>query len=129
MIQALIPAILPLIDKLIPDKGAADAAKLEALKLAQQGDLAQLDAQVKLALAQAETNTAEARSDGWYKGGWRPLIGYVCAMGLGYQYLARPLLQAFMPEHAFPSVDDGLMELVIGMLGLAGLRTFERVRK
>lgn len=59
--------------------------------------------------------------------GWRPAIGWVCALAMGYQYLLRPFLVAFNPVLAFPGLDDNLWQLLAGMLGLGGLRTFEKV--
>ena len=110
-----------LIDKLIPDPAAQDAARLELLKLQQSGELAAM-------LAQTEINKAEASNPSAFVSGWRPAIGWVCALAMGYQYLARPLMVAFMPALAFPGLDDNLWQLMMGMLGLGGLRTFEKTQ-
>lgn len=133
MIPALIPLITSVLDKVLPDPQAAADAKLRALEMAQRGELAVLDADVRLALGQMEVNKAEAATD-LFRGGWRPACGWVCAAGLAYAFLLRPLLPwvvsvagADVPE--LPSIDtDTLMALLTGMLGLGGLRTFERVR-
>jgi hypothetical protein len=110
-----------LIDKLIPDPVARDAARLELLKLQQSGELAVIT-------AQTEINKAEASNANVFVSGWRPAIGWVCALALGYQYLARPLMIAFMPDLSFPGLDDNLWQLMMGMLGLGGLRTFEKTQ-
>jgi hypothetical protein len=110
-----------LIDKLIPDPAAQDAARLELLKLQQSGELAAMT-------AQTEINKAEASNPSVFVSGWRPAIGWVCALAMGYQYLARPLMVAFMPTLAFPGLDDNLWQLMMGMLGLGGLRTFEKTQ-
>jgi len=110
-----------LIDKLIPNPAAQDAARLELLKLQQSGELAAMT-------AQTEINKVEAASGSVFVSGWRPAIGWVCALAMGYQYLARPLLVAFMPALAFPGLDDNLWQLMMGMLGLGGLRTFEKTQ-
>ena len=110
-----------LIDKLIPDPAAQDAARLELLKLQQSGELAAMT-------AQTEINKAEASNPSVFVSGWRPAIGWVCALAMGYQYLARPLMVAFMPALAFPGLDDNLWQLMMGMLGLGGLRTFEKTQ-
>jgi len=110
-----------LIDKLIPDPAAQDAARLELLKLQQSGELAAMT-------AQTEINKAEASNPSVFVSGWRPAIGWVCALAMGYQYLARPLMVAFMPALAFPGLDDNLWQLIMGMLGLGGLRTFEKTQ-
>lgn len=133
MIQFL-PIIGTLLDKLIPDPKAAADAKLKALEMAQRGELAQLDAEVKLALGQMEVNKAEAQSTSAFASSWRPIVGYVCAAGLLYTFLLQPILPWLallfgkqMP--AMPSLDtDALMTLLLGMLGLGGLRSYERVK-
>lgn len=133
MWPALIPLITGVLDKVLPDPQAAAAAKLQALEMAQRGELAQLDADVRLALAQAQTNTTEAGTDA-FRGGWRPACGWVCAAGLGYTFLLRPLLPwlaalAGKQVPPLPEIDtETLMLLLTGMLGLGSLRTFERVR-
>jgi len=109
-----------LIDKLIPDPAAKDAAKLELLKLQQSGELAAMT-------AQTEINKVEAANSSIFVSGWRPAIGWVCALAMCYQYLARPFLAAFYPVLAFPGLDENLWQLMMGMLGLGGLRTFEKV--
>lgn len=125
----IVTALLPLLDKILPDEKAKDAAKLEALKMAQSGELAQLDAELKLALGQIEVNKVEAAQDN-FRGGWRPACGWCCAIGLGYTYLAQPLLAWASSAHGWPAppkIDvDQLMVLLGGMLGLGGMRTFER---
>lgn len=110
-----------LIDKLIPDPAAQDAARLELLKLQQSGELAAMT-------AQTEINKTEASNPSVFVSGWRPAIGWVCALAMGYQYLARPMMVAFMPALAFPGLDDNLWQLMMGMLGLGGLRTFEKTQ-
>lgn len=132
MIQFL-PLITSVLDKVLPDQNAATEAKMRALEMAQKGELAVLDADVRLALGQMEINKAEATTD-LFRGGWRPAVGWVCVLGLGYQLVLRPLLPwvarvagADVPD--LPSIDtETLMVLLTGMLGLGGLRTFERVK-
>jgi len=134
MWQALIPAVTSIIDKIIPDPAAAAEAKLKALDLAQKGELAYLDADLKMALGQMEINKAEAQSGDNFRGGWRPAVGWCCVFGLGYTFLLRPLLPwavgAFgghVPD--LPAIDnEALMVLLFGMLGLGGMRSFERVK-
>lgn len=133
MWQALIPAVVSVIDKVLPDPQQAAEAKMRALELAQRGELAALDADVRMALGQMEVNRAEAQTD-LFRGGWRPATGWCCVAGLVYQFLAQPLLPwvvalfgASVPP--LPPIDnEALMVLLTGMLGLGGLRTFERVK-
>lgn len=133
MWQALIPLVGNMLDKIIPDPAQAADAKLKALEMAQRGELAVLDADMRLALAQIEVNKVEASTD-LFRGGWRPAVGWVCVLGLGYQLVLRPVLPWLVrvaggevPD--LPSIDtDTLMVLLTGMLGLGGLRTFEKVK-
>lgn len=133
MWQLVIPAITQVLDKIIPDPQAAADAKLKALELAQKGDLAALDAELRLALGQLEVNKAEATTD-MFRGGWRPAVGWICVVGLAYQFVLQPVLPwvvalfgAQVPP--LPAIDnESLMVLLTGMLGLGGLRTFERVK-
>lgn len=133
MWQLIIPAITQVLDKIIPDPQAAADAKLKALELAQKGDLAALDAELRLALGQIEVNKAEATTD-MFRGGWRPAVGWVCVVGLAYQFILQPVLpwvvalfSAQVPP--LPAIDnESLMVLLTGMLGLGGLRTVERVK-
>lgn len=132
MLQFL-PLITSVLDKILPDATAAGEAKLKMLELAQRGELAVLDADMRLALAQIEVNKVEASTD-LFRGGWRPAVGWVCVLGLGYQLVLRPVLPWLVrvaggevPD--LPSIDtDTLMVLLTGMLGLGGLRTFEKVK-
>lgn len=133
MWPALLAALPGLLDKILPDPQAAADAKLKLLELAQKGDMAALDAEVRLALGQIEVNKAEAATDG-FRGGWRPACGWVCAFGLAYSFVLRPLLPwiaGLFGQHVaeLPAIDtETLMVLLTGMLGLGGLRTVERVK-
>lgn len=129
----ILPAVTAIIERIIPDPAQAADAKLRALELAQKGELAALDAEMRLALGQLEVNKAEAATD-TFRGGWRPACGWTCAFGLAYTFLLRPLLPwvaavfgADVPP--LPEIDtDTLMVLLTGMLGLGGLRSFERIK-
>lgn len=125
---------MQILDKVIPDPDARAKARFELEKLQQDGQFKLIDAATQISVAQAATNTAEAAGDSAYAKGWRPSLGYVCVLALGYNYLIYPMLLWFAayykPEFKPPIiVEDGLMELVLGMLGLAGLRTFEKLKK
>jgi hypothetical protein len=132
-IAAFLPIIGTLLDKFLPDPAMAAEAKLKAMEMAQRGELAVLDADMRLALGQMEINKEEAKADN-FRGGWRPATGWTCVAGLIYQFLVVPLLPwllavlgATVPP--LPAIDnETLMVLLTGMLGLGGLRTFEKVK-
>lgn len=125
MWPALIPLISSIIDKAIPDTVAADKAKAEIAMMQAKGEL-------DLMLGQIEVNKAEAQNASVFVAGWRPFIGWVCGLALAYEYLMMPLFAWLSlnvgwqaPPHL---VMDGMMELVLAMLGVAGLRTFEKYK-
>lgn len=94
---------------------------------------AQLAAAVQLVQGQIDINKAEATSASVFTSGWRPFIGWVCGAALVYQYLVRPLAVwlfaiAGIQVPAMPGLDDNLWQLLLGMLGLGGLRTIEKVK-
>ncbi len=133
MWQLLIPAITEILGKVIPDPQQAADAKLKAIELAQKGELAELNAAMEIAKGQMAINQVEAGTDN-FRGGWRPSAGWVCVFGLAYQFLAQPLLPWIATVFGktvppLPAIDnDTLMLLLTGMLGLGGLRTFEKVK-
>lgn len=121
-----------LIDKVFPDAQAKANAQLELLKLAQAGELAELGANTELAKAQVELNQAEATNPSLFVSGWRPFIGWICGVGLAYQFLIHPLavfaLRLAGQNAHLPPLDGGtLTTLLFGMLGLGGMRTFEKL--
>lgn len=115
-----------LLDKIIPDKDARERAQTELLKAAQDQDF-------QKAIAQIEVNKIEAQHQSLFVAGWRPAIGWICVTGLGYNFLLYPLLTWFVvfsgADFAPPALlSENLMELVLGMLGLGALRTFEKYK-
>jgi len=107
------------INKIWPDKSAAEAAQLAAA--------------VALVQGQMDVNKAEAASPNAFTSGWRPAIGWVCGLALLFQYILRPMLMWFgvIAGHQWPplpGIDDNLWQLMLGLLGLGGLRTFEKTK-
>jgi hypothetical protein len=132
-ILSLLPFIGNILDKVIPDPQAKADAQLKVMELAQNGELAILKSQTDLATGQLEVNKAEAINSSLFVAGWRPFIGWVCGAALTYHYLVRPLAiwvclfyGITIPE--LPGLDDNLWQLLAGMLGLGGLRTYEKVK-
>jgi hypothetical protein len=84
--------------------------------------------------AQNTINAIEAASTNWFVAGWRPGIGWVCAMGLFYGTIGKPLLEfvavtLFGFEGAFPEIDsETLQATLFGMLGLGAMRTVEKLK-
>ena len=134
MWQLIIPAITGVLDKIIPDPKVAADAKLKALEMAQNGELAQMQAIKDIALAQLDVNSKEAASNDPFTSRWRPSIGYVMAAALAFQYVINPLIiwgaAIWEPTLTPPNIglDEHLWELMAGMLGLAGWRTLDKVK-
>jgi len=129
----LLPTIAKVIDKLIPDPQAKAQAQLDLLKLQQAGEFKELDAELALKLEQIKVNALEAQSPDFFRGGWRPFVGWVCGTGLAVQFLVAPLATwaAALAGHAvaFPPLDMGtLMTLLGGLLGLGTMRTTEKIK-
>lgn len=112
------------LDRMLPNTVERDKV-LAQLQAELAGHIAEVNK------AQAEVNKAEAVHASLFVAGWRPCIGWICAAGLGWHYLGMPfglwLAAVVDPALVLPKFnDDGLMELVLGMLGLGGLRTYEK---
>ena len=120
-VSALLDIGGKVLDRVFPDPAQQAAAKLELMKLQQSGELATMT-------AQTDINKVEAASASIFVSGWRPAIGWVCASAMCYQYLVRPFVTAFYPALTFPGLDDNLWQLMMAMLGMGGLRTFEKVQ-
>jgi hypothetical protein len=127
MIFDLISPVVNLLDKFIPDAN-------ERQKLAHEiATLAQKQAHEN-AMAQIEVNKAEAASNSIFKGGWRPFIGWVCGIAFAYHFVLQPVLIFMMTflGHPIPDLPEfdmaSLMTVLGGLLGLGGLRTFEKYK-
>lgn len=125
LLSALIGPVTGLLDKFVEDKDQKAALAHEISTMADR------HAQ-ELALAQVEVNKAEAASGSVWKGGWRPFVGWVCGTAFAYHFVIQPLaifvVAAYgMEIPALPEFDMGqLMTVLMGMLGLGGLRSFEK---
>jgi len=98
-----------------------------------QFELAKLDQQ--LMMGQIEINKAEAHHPSIFISGWRPSIGWLCAIAIGYNFILYPTLTwitfIVAPEKVNlipPPFTDGLFELVLAMLGVGAYRTFEKLK-
>lgn len=123
-----------ILDKVIPDPVKAMEAKTELLKLQQSGELAALASETDLLKGQLAVNQAEAGSASLFVSGWRPAVGWVCAFSLLYVAILEPMARfAAMVwiKYAgpFPVIDTTVtFQLLFGMLGIAGMRSFEKVK-
>ena len=102
--------------------GKASSKQLQAA-----ADKQELSAEVQLALAQIQLNANEASHSSLFVAGWRPMVGWICALAMGFNFLLVPILMAFglMFEPLDLSV---MMPVLLGMLGIGGLRSFEKTK-
>ena len=126
ILTALVPALGTLVDRLIPDRAAAERAKADM-------EAALVKAANDAALSQVEVNKIEAGHGSVFVAGWRPAIGWVCAAALAWAFIVAPIaswgMAVFGLRETLPAIGtDNLFELVLAMLGLGGLRTFEKLR-
>lgn len=123
--------LLKIVDKVIPDPAQKAAAQLAVLKLQSDNEFREIENKIKLDLAQLDVNKAEAANKSIFVSGWRPATGWVCNIGLMYQFLLYPVLTWLAHAKGFaPPVplDTGtLLTLLGGMLGLSGMRTTEKL--
>jgi hypothetical protein len=129
---ALIPSLLPIIGDVIgrflpEDKEAAAKARQE-IEAQLTKHLANID------LAQLEINKTEAAHRSIFVAGWRPFIGWTCGLALAYTYVIQPIA-VFALAHTGYLIDlptlsmSEMMPVLMGILGLGGLRTFEKFKK
>ena len=125
IVNALIGPVGNILDKFVEDKD-------QKAKLAHEiATMSEKHAQEAM-LAQLEINKAEAASGSIFKGGWRPAVGWVCAIAFAYHFILKDLIifgasfaGADLPE--LPEFDMGTLLTVLGgMLGIGGLRTYEK---
>ena len=119
IIGTLVGPVTGLLDKFVEDKDERNKLAHEIATMADRAAAAN-------ALAQIELNTADAKGN-WFQSSWRPLCGYVCVSGLAVNFLVSPIASGF--GFVIPQADMGVMLPVLaGMLGLGGLRTFEKTK-
>lgn len=127
MLQALIGPVSDLLGKVIPDTN-------ERAKLAHEiATMAEKQAH-EVALAQIEVNKAEAQGN-WFQSSWRPMVGHVCAVAFAWHFVLQPILIFVSSWLGWPVPTDlefdmsSLLTVLGGLLGLGGLRTFEKYKK
>lgn len=116
------------IDRLIPDKAAAEKAKLEMAAVLQTQEF-------QIQIEQIKVNANEANSTNWFVAGARPAIMWTCGFALAYASVLEPIARFvskvwFGYEGDFPVIDTDLtMQVLFGILGLGAFRTYEKKEK
>tara|TARA_R110002111_G_scaffold46176_2_gene83174 strand:- start:120 stop:503 length:384 start_codon:yes stop_codon:yes gene_type:complete len=120
MLSALIAPITGLLDKVIPD---ADTKVRIAHELATMSEKHGQE----IALQQIEVLKQDAKGN-WFQSSWRPLAGYVAVSGMAVNFLVSPIAAGFGVP--IPQADMSvMMPLLLGMLGISGMRSFDKVKK
>lgn len=121
--SGLLGGLFGLVDKLFTSDEERADVKRKLVELEQQGQLAQI-----------AVNMEEAKHESIFVSGWRPAIGWICGAALAWTFIVQPFatwaLVVFVPDFPtgnLPDLDMGpLLTILGGMLGLAGLRTYEK---
>ena len=122
MIEALIKPVARILDKFIVDKDLKEKLEHEIKLEIQKANIAQID-----------VNKAEALHRTVFVAGWRPFIGWTCGLALAYHFILQPIIVFTMSVNGLaydlPEFDMGsLMTIILGMLGLGGMRSFEKFK-
>ncbi len=126
VLSALIGPVSSILDKVIPDKDLREKLSHEIATMAEQHTQAQV-------MAQIEVNKIEAASNSVFVSGWRPAIGWICAMGMAGNFLIIPFanmaLELSKTGVTIPMIAlSEMMPVLMGMLGLGAMRTVEKVK-
>mgnify|MGYP003624228312 CR=1 len=125
-LSALIGPVSAILDKVIPDKDLREKLSHEIATMAERHTHEQVQAQL-------EINKTEAAHKNMFVAGWRPACGWVCVLGMAGNFLVIPFanmtLELLETGVEVPMIDLATMlPVLMGMLGLGGLRTFEKVK-
>jgi len=128
LITAVLPAVTDVIGRFLPEDKEKRAKAERDIEKQLTNSLAQID------LAQLGINKTEAAHRSVFVAGWRPFIGWSCGIALCYSYVVQPILVFILAQTGYlvelPRMDLGeMMPVLMGMLGLGGLRTFEKFKK
>jgi hypothetical protein len=126
LISAILPAVTDIVGRFLPEDSEKRAVAEREIKAELTAHLAQVD------LAQIGVNIEEAKGN-WFQSSWRPLTGWICASSLGWTYLFQPMASFVLAQFGLlvdlPALDmSQMMPILLGMLGLGGLRSWERAR-
>lgn len=134
LLGGLLGGVKDVVSEVVVDKDKRNEieANLERLKIETEDKIEQRfhDAQI----AQIEVNKEEAKSEKLFVAGWRPAVGWICALGLAWATVLQPLLSwvstvSFGYNGNFPDIDSTLLIFVLGgILGIGGMRSFEKVK-
>ena len=120
LIGKLVDPVSNILDKVIEDKDQKARLAHEIATMAEKNSQALMMQQLKILQADAQGN--------WFQASWRPLIGWICGISLGINYMIAPIALGF--GFKIPQADMSvMMPLLLGMLGIGGMRSFDKLKK
>jgi len=127
LVSAILPGVTDIIGRFLPEDKEARAKAEREIEQQLSTHLAKID------IAQLEINKAEASHRSIFVAGWRPFIGWTCGLALAWTYVGVPIAQFILAQTGhlidLPALDmSQMMPVLMGMLGLGGLRTFEKFK-
>lgn len=127
LISAVLPSVMEVAGRFLPEDKEKRAAAEREIEAQLTTHLAKID------LAQLDINKTEAAHRSIFVAGWRPFIGWSCGVALAWNYIAQPILVFTLAQTGnlveLPALDmSQMMPVLMGMLGLGGLRTFEKYK-
>jgi hypothetical protein len=126
-ITAILNVANSVLDRLLPDKQANDAAKAALIQMQVQGELAQIAGQIQI-------DQTEAGSQSTFVAGWRPFVGWICGAAFAYAFILQPFLQFLLvafhsnfDASKLPNLNlEEMLPVLFGMLGLGALRSWDK---
>lgn len=119
--NTIIPKTIDLAIKLIDEIYVNEEEKLEKKIILER-------LRQKIALSQIDLNKIEASSKSLFISGWRPAIGWICTVGLFYEFLICPILYSCGIETMIGIDNSALHSLVASLLGIGAFRTYEKCK-
>tara|TARA_Y100000816_G_C26056886_1_gene554651 strand:- start:28 stop:414 length:387 start_codon:yes stop_codon:yes gene_type:complete len=119
MLTSLIGPATKLLGKFIEDKDQKNRLAHEIATMAEKHGQ-------QIALQQIEVLKADAKGN-WFQSSWRPLIGWICGLSMGINYMVSPIMAGF--GVTIPQADMSvMMPLMFGMLGISGMRSYDKYK-
>ena len=133
-IASLLETGLNLVDKFVETPEEKNATRLKIMEMADKQDERGLQAEIQQLLGQIEVNKIEAASTNLFKSGWRPAVGWTCAIAYFYKFIGQPfavfIALLFVPDFPVDSLPHlewtEMATVLMGMLGLSYHRSNER---
>lgn len=129
IIGDIIGAVKDIVGEVVVDKDKKNELNVRLQELADKTDQRFHEE----LMGQIEVNKVEAAHSSIFVAGWRPAVGWISAVGLGWQFVLSPFTETvsrwFGWVGEMPSVDtESLMMLVLGMLGIGAQRSFDKMK-